>query len=380
MKILHVITGVAKKDGGTSEVTPRLCRALKEAGHDVTLAALRVDELSNSARAAIAAGVIYKDFPRSRFLTNRLGLSSAFRRGIVELVRSADIVHLHGLWEAPGWYAAAECCRQKKPYVMMTHGFLEPERLKISKWKKRIAAFCFDRRNLKAAKAIVATSESEAQGIRQYGLTNPIHIMPIGLDLEPFLPSVPHEQKTLLYFSRITPIKGLDMLAEAWARLAHEVKNQGGGGQRWKLLLVGPDDRGYTEEMKKLYAAKCPPGSYEFRGPVFGAEKYKLLASVDAMVLPTRSENWSIAVAEGMAAGLPVVCTKGAPWPCLGENWVDISVAGIEAGLRRILSASDEERAAIGAVNRQWVKDNLSWSSIVNAMTECYVSVLSAND
>lgn len=382
MKILHVITGVAKKDGGTSEVAPRLCRAQQEAGHDVTLAALRVDELSNSAREAIAAGVVYKDFPRSRFLSY-LGLSSAFSRGIVELVRSADLVCLHGLWQAPGWYAAAECRRQKKPYVMMTHGFLEPERLKISKWKKRIAAFCFDRRNLKAAKAIVATSESEASGIRQYGLANPIHIMPIGLDLEPFLPPVPHKQKTLLYFSRITPIKGLDLLAEAWARLCRGVGvgvGVGGGvGGRcrgredWKLLLVGPDDRGYTEEIKKVFAAKCPPGSYEFRGPVFGAEKYKLLASVDAMVLPTRSENWSIAVAEGMAAGLPVVCTKGAPWSCLGENWVDVSVEGIEAGLRRILSASDEERVAIGAANRVWVAQNLDWGNIVKKLVDFYV-------
>ena len=375
MKILHVISSVYKEGGGTSEVVPRLCRAQQEAGHQVVIATVDPDcEVSESARAAFAAGVIHRAWPHWRFPPT-LAYSPGFRKGISALVRAADVVHLHGLWQSPGWIAAAECRRQKKPYVMMPHGFLDPERLKISRWKKRIAAICFDRRDLKAAKAIVATSESEARGIRQYGLTNPIHIMPIGLDLEPFLPPVPHKEKTLLYFSRMTPIKGLDMLAEAWARLAREVKDQGEGERRWKLLLVGPDDRGYAEEMKKLYAAKCPPGGYEFRGPVFGAEKYKLLASVDAMVLPTRSENWSIAIAEGMAAGLPVVCTKGAPWSCLGENWVDISVEGIETGLRRILSASDEERAAVGAANRAWVSQNLDWGSIVKKLVDFYVKV-----
>ena len=374
MKIVHVITGVGKNAGGVAEVVPRLCRAQKELGDDVTLVVGHEEEVSAETKAALASGVTFKVFP-SRFAICRIEISPALRKGLVEIVRAADLVYIHGLWQAPGWYAAAECRRQKKPYVMMPHGFLDPERLKISKWKKRLAAFCFDRWNLKAAKAIVATSESEARGIRQYGLTNPIHIMPIGLDLAPFLPPVPHEEKTLLYFSRMTPIKGLDLLAEAWTRLAREVKDQGEGERRWKLLLVGPDDRGYAEEMKKLYAAKCPPGGYEFRGPVFGAEKYKLLASVDAMVLPTRSENWSIAVAEGMAAGLPVVCTKGAPWSCLGENWVDISVEGIEAGLRRILSASDEERAAIGAANREWVTRNLDWGSIVKELVDFYVKV-----
>lgn len=362
MKIVHVITGVGKNAGGVAEVVPRLCRAQKELGDDVTLVVGHEEEVSAETKAALASGVTFKVFPSS-FTICRIEISPALRKGLVEIVRAADLVYIHGLWLSAGWYAAAECRRQKKPYVMMTHGFLEPERLKISKWKKRLAAFCFDRRNLKSAKAIVATSESEARGIRQYGLTNPIHIMPIGLDLEPFLPPIPHKGKTLLYFSRITPIKGLDMLAEAWANLG--VGGRCRGREDWKLLLVGPDDRGYTEEIKKVFAAKCPPGSYEFRGPVFGAEKYKLLASVDAMVLPTRSENWSIAVAEGMAAGLPVVCTKGAPWSCLGENWVDISVEGITQGLERILSADDESRRKMGAKNRQWVKENLNWATIV---------------
>ena len=389
MNILHVISSVHKNGGGTSEVVPRLCRAQKEAGHDVTIAVAHQGDVSNAAIEAFGAGVTYAQFPCLRFLRS-LGLSPTFRKGIVSLVQNADVVHLHGLWQAPCWYAAAECRRQHKPYVMMPHGFLEPERLKISKWKKRLVGRLVERRNFKYAAALVATSESEAKGLRQCGLRNPIHIMPIGLDLDPFLPLIEHKQKTLLYFSRMTPIKGLDMLAEAWACLAREtceVKDKGSsyakatedreGERRWKLLLVGPDDRGYVEEAKRFFAEKCPVGSYEFRGPVFGADKYKLLASVDAMVLPTRSENWSIAVAEGMAAGLPVVCTKGAPWPCLRENWVDISVAGLEAGLRRVLSRNDSERMAIGIANREWVSKNLRWQDIASQTIDLYKRILS---
>ena len=143
----------------------------------------------------------------------------------------------------------------------------------------------------------------------------------------------------------------------------------------WRLWIVGPDDRGYTEEIKKVFAAKCPAGSYEFRGPAYGEEKLRLLASADAFVLPTRNENWGIAVAEAMASGLPVVCTKGAPWECLeterAGRWVDISAEGIQKGIEDIFALSDEERQAMGERGRKWVRENLDWTAIAKKMIKC---------
>ena len=144
----------------------------------------------------------------------------------------------------------------------------------------------------------------------------------------------------------------------------------------WHLLIVGPDDRGYTEEIKKVFAAKCPEGSYEFCGPVYGEEKFKLLASADAFVLPTRNENWGIAVAEAMASGLPVVCTKGAPWSCLETEkagwWCEVSVEGVEMAIRELMSLPDAELMAMGANGRQWVGANLDWTKIGMRMKSAY--------
>jgi len=295
-----------------------------------------------------------------------------------KLVSDADIVHLHGLWQAPCWYAAAECRRQKKPYVMMPHGFLEPERLKISKWKKRLIGALVERKNLVKAAALVATSESEAAGFKEYGLENRVHIMPIGLDWEKYqvkkdVFSLKAGKKRLLYFSRITPIKGLDMLSEAWAKLSrfHD---------EWELVIAGPDDRGYTEKIKVEFERLSPDGTVKFLGPVYGEGKYKLLYSADAFVLPTRSENWSIAVAEAMASCVPVVCTKGAPWQCLEEcgagYWVDVSVEGIRKGLKEVMSLSDDERIAMGVHGRSWVSKNLGWDGIAKKMISFYEDVL----
>lgn len=144
----------------------------------------------------------------------------------------------------------------------------------------------------------------------------------------------------------------------------------------WRLLIAGPDDRGYAEKIKKVFAEKCPVGSYEFHGPVYGDEKFRLLASADAFVLPTRNENWGICVAEAMASGLPVICTKGAPWPCLRDKragwWTDVSVEGLVGALRELMSLDDDARAAMGARGHQWTEENLSWDVIGARMLDAF--------
>lgn len=377
MRILHVIAAVHKAGGGTSEVVPRLTRAQKELGHDVVLVVAHQGEVSDSAREAFAAGVVYKSYPRSRFLS-ALGFSPELCKALKELVAKADIVHIHGLWQAPVWYAAREAIRQGKPYVMMPHGFLEPERLKISKWKKKLIGLLVERRNLNRSSGLVATAASEAEGFRAYGLDRPTHVMPIGLDFDMIDSGQRNAEllqrlgcdsgkKRILYFSRITPIKGLDLLCEAWDRVKRA---------DWQLVIVGPDDRGYADEVKTLYSRHIADGSVVFHGPIYGRDKFDLLKSVDAFVLPTRSENWSIAVAEAMAAGLPVVCTKGAPWRCISEvgagAWVDVSIEGIAKGLSEVMNASDDLRVAMGRRGRAWTEDHLQWSKIASGMIEFY--------
>lgn len=383
MKILHVVSSVDKWCGGTSEVVPRLARAQKElGGHEVTIAAIGIPGLSKQAERAFAAGVIDRAIYKISGWPRALAYSSALTKDLVDLVAKHDIVHLHGLWMAPPWQAAREARKQGKPYVMMPHGFLEPERLKISKWKKRIVGALIERKNLEKASGLVATAQSEVEGFKAYGLDRPTHIMPIGLDLEPIDSGKRNDdlltrigcnlnKKHILYFSRITPIKGLDMLCEAWSKVYHK---------DWQLLIVGPDDRGYTEEMKRLYAKHVEDGSVVFHGPVFGQDKFDLLKSIDAFMLPTRNENWSIAVAEALGAGLPVVCTKGAPWSCIDEvgagKWTDICIEGIAAGLEFVMNADDETRKVMGSNGRKWVEDNLQWPKIAADVIKFYESII----
>lgn len=77
-----------------------------------------------------------------------------------------------------------------------------------------------------------------------------------------------------------------------------------------------------------------------------------------------------------MASGVPVVCTKGAPWQCLNEcgagKWVDVSINGITEGLEAVMSASDMERMDMGRKGREWIKENLDWGKIAESAIKFY--------
>ena len=445
MKILHVVPALHKSGGGPSESVPMTAMAQLRSGLNVGIAFYECGEMSEKAKEAERVGVKLIRFRGSRTRFNPVAFSWDLVRRFEDVAKDYDVIHTHVQWMFPIWWAAHVAKKLNKPLVMMPRGSFAPERLRESAWKKKLVGW-LDRRAAHDASAVWATSESEAEGIRAYVPGAKVEVFPIGLDVERY--QVERKggggQRTILFFSRISPIKGLDLLAEAWGRITGDcrvwpdldeygnaranlgevtvivqharekqtpppkfrpltevvetvAKHQAAGFSpsttpntishslclckgEWKLLIVGPDDRGYTEEIKKVFAVKCPAGSYEFRGPVYGDEKFKLLTSADAFVLPTRNENWGIAVAEAMASGLPVICTKGAPWSCLETEkagwWTDVSVEGLERALRELMSLDDGELRSRGQLARRWVEANLDWSVIARRMRTSYERIV----
>lgn len=366
VKILHVVPSMLSNGGGPSESVPMTAMAQKRAGLDVAIAFYDAGPLSLKAQEAERDGVELIRFKGAAASWNPMAISWDFIRRFEGEAKRFDVIHTHVQWMFPIWWAAHVARKLGKKLVMMPRGSFAPERLKLSAWKKRLVGW-IDRRYAKCADSVWATSSDEADAIRAYVPGSNVETFPIGLDVERYSVSK-QNGKTLLYLSRISPIKGLDLLATSWQRL--------GVSHGWRLVVAGPDDRGYTEEIKNVFAAKCESGSYEFRGPVYGDDKLKLLSEVDAFILPTRNENWGIAVAEAMASGLPVICTKGAPWQCLETAhagwWTGVCVEGLEKALEDLCSMSAADRLKMGANARRWVEENLDWSAIGEKMCEAY--------
>jgi glycosyltransferase involved in cell wall biosynthesis len=373
MKILHVIAGLPPTGGGLSELVPRLAIEGARLGHDVTIATVARDDepLSAAADAAAAGGVRIVRFAPSA--PRALFLSWGMLRGLPELARWADLVHVHSNWTFPVWWGSHCALRAGKPLVMSPHGCLDPVRLAHSAWKKRLAGL-FDRRSLRQASMIHATSEMERDWIERYLGKGPrIAVIPNGVEMQVF-PGTPRETKPasrtrqVLYLGRLHPLKGLDLLLDAW---------KAGGTGGWQLVIAGPDEQG-TRTRLEAQARGLGLANVTFPGPLYGEEKRRALAEADLFVLPSRTENFGIAVAEALGAGLPVITTKGTPWSEIAGScgwWVDVNADAIAKALTAAMRLSDAECHTMGQRGRDLVAAKYQWDAVGRAMMAVYESL-----
>ena len=93
-------------------------------------------------------------------------------------------------------------------------------------------------------------------------------------------------------------------------------------------------------------------------------------------MLPTLNENFGLTVAEALAAELPVISTKGAPWQGLEANgcgwWVDHGAEALADALRRAMQLDAAQRHAMGARGRDWVAREFSWDKAARDFQKVY--------
>jgi glycosyltransferase involved in cell wall biosynthesis len=307
-----------------------------------------------------------------------LGYSGRMVDGVEDgLVAGSSVISQHGLWLHYGRVARNVGRSRSVPVIIHPHGMLEPRALRNSSWKKQITGRLWEFENLRSAACLRVTSKDELEWVRSFGLKNPVALIPHGIDVENYesLPlrseaeaSLPlwKGRRILLSLSRVHPKKGLPVLLEAWGRLGRERED-------WLLVIGGPDQRGHLSELKQLVADRGLSESVLFAGPLFGDRKLAAYALAALFVLPSYSENFGVAVAEALAAGLPVVTTSGTPWKDLQERgcgWcADAgSAEHLAETLRAALPVPKRELIEMGAKGREWMRRDFSWKRLAAQM------------
>jgi glycosyltransferase involved in cell wall biosynthesis len=286
-----------------------------------------------------------------------------------------DLVHSHGLW-LPFNHTVAGLAGKR--HIISPRGMLEPWALNNSKWKKRVAWWLYQKRDLKRAIAFHATAESEAESIRRLGFKQPIAVIPNGVDLpEIFKPAVKPEgaSKTALFLSRIHPKKGLPMLLDAWKRVAPD---------NWRLVIAGNDDGNHLPLIEKKLKELGLGDQVTIAGPLFGKAKDVAYRNADLFVLPSYSENFGIVVTEALGYQLPVLTTTGCPWQELITErcgwWVDPTPEGIEAGLGDALASSSMQLQEMGVRGCELVREKYQWPIIAENMWVFYNWILNGGE
>ena len=273
---------------------------------------------------------------------------------------NSRLFHTHGLWSAPSIAVPTAAQKVGTPWLVSPHGMLDPWALKNSRWKKKIASLLFEKNHLAGASCLHALCEEETAAIRNYGLKQPIALIPNGVSLPDNFPARKEtDQKTLLFLGRLHPKKGLPELLRAWKKLQPA---------QWNLLIAGWDEGGHEAELRELAKEQT---SITFAGPAFGDDKAALFREADAFILPSFSEGLPMAVLEAWSWGLPVFMTHHCH---LSEGFAAGAAARIDHDdfCRSLTDALAEDLLTMGKKGRHLAESRFSWEQIAGQMKAVY--------
>jgi glycosyltransferase involved in cell wall biosynthesis len=305
----------------------------------------------------------------------RFGYSAKLGQALTQA--SHDIVHQHGIWLYPSIAVARWGRRTGHSFLISTQGMLEPWSLENAKWKKKFAALIFERNHLTAA-ACIHCSEVEVEGVRAFGLKNPIAVIPNGANLpdlsRPLRPPPwwPNDgRRVVLFLGRLHPKKGIRETLEAWARLKSQRPDVAAG---WRLVIAGWDDRGNAEALVSQAATLGLDDDVLFPGPVFGDHKSGALAHANAFILASHSEGLPMAVLEAWSYALPVFMTRHCNLP---EGFTSGAAIEVSTNSKELADSlgdhlAQPHLAEIGQRGRSLVAERFAWSAISRELLGVY--------
>ena len=363
--ILHVIHGLTV-GGAEVDLVGKLRILRRDYGYPVTVCCLmRRGTLTESLEGA--GGRVIGPLMRHRRDARVVGTL----RHLL-LSRPWDLVHSH-LYEGNviTGLALATIPRRLRP------GWIVAEHSMAEIWGR--VPLLVDRIMARQARAFLVPTESAAKSFAARGVArHRLRVLPNGIDTRAFPAEDAEAARRRVRDSlgigegdillgticRLHALKGLPVLFEAAASLPVRVVVAGDGPARDDLAALIAS-RGWSERIRLLGTRTEVP---------------ELLAAFDLFVLPSLSESMSIAVAEALLAGTPVVATRTGGVPELtgdGRYATLVSpgdVVALRAAITHALADLPAARIA-AAAGGDWVRERLGLESIVRRLHELYREV-----
>jgi glycosyltransferase involved in cell wall biosynthesis len=374
-RVLHVIPAIAARYGGPSAAVLGMCRALQEADVEVQIASTDAD---GAGRLNVPLNTVQR-FEGIDTIFFRRQLSESFKWStplaawLDRYVRDFDVVHVHAVFSHSAIAAGRACRRAGVPYLVRPLGTLDPWSVRRRAWRKRALLMCGGRKLLGGA-ALIHYTSAEEQRLAETttpGLA-PGVVVPLGIDDACFA-STRREERDAPYaltLSRLDPKKRIDLVIEAWHAMS-----TGAAAAHWRLVIAGDGEADYVARLRALAAGGPAAQSIEFRGWVQDQAKRDLLERAGAFVLPSYQENFGIAMVEAMAAGVPVIASRGvnlaAEIDAAGAGWLAGDTPAALALTLAAVARDPEERARRGSAARHFA-ERFRWAVVSRELIATY--------
>jgi glycosyltransferase involved in cell wall biosynthesis len=390
MRVLEVVREMDQRHGGPPRVVVGHALQLKAHGIDVEVACLAPRGEANRVRDAWpelrSAGIALNIFDYTP--PQLIGRSLDLQAFVEQRIHDFDVMHAHGVWEQSLAASARALRSAGKPYVISPHGMLDHWSRRRSAWKKWLARnFLGTRAFLRGADAIVYGTPDEAREAEDLRLPGRQYIIPNGIEPARFqrqndddcgrlsarFPAIAAWETVVLFYGRLHPKKGFDLLIEAFARLHLDYPGAG----IFAAAIAHDDD--YTAALRRKIADYGLQSHVVLTTEIVGGDSRVVFDMADIFVLPSHQEGFSMAIIEAMACGIPVLITDACHMNDVVE-WragkvVPVSVDGIEAGLRELLGMDKAALAEMGLRGREVAHGTFNWSRIGSQLADMFSDV-----
>ncbi len=352
-----------------------LTDALTRRGHIVTIATPHDTEAARTMSQSRRLVVVRPGLVQGRWL------SRTARDEMRRLVRQHQIVHVHGVWDISNVQVGRIARAANRPYFVSVRGMLDDWSIQQKRPKKMLYHSVVGRRHLDEAIDIHLTAEGELEQARKWFGAGKGTVIPNLLNLDPYRqapgPGIAREKfaclrgprPVVLLLSRIHYKKGPEVLIEAAAL-------QKGRGIDAEYVFAGPCDAAYKAQLDALAARLNVSDRVHFIGHVDDALKISVYQTARVMALPTSQENFGFVFPESLAAGTPVITTKGVDiWPTLersgGALIVERTPEAFADAVAKVLT-DDELHARMSKDGRAFAMREFDEAQIVSSYEEMY--------
>ncbi|MEA5362334.1 glycosyltransferase [Amycolatopsis sp., V23-08] len=355
LRVLHAVASVGDSYGGVAAAVAALGGVEARLRHDATLVTVHRPEEGGRILRDLPLWFDVELVPPGR-LAGRFHGSARLKSTLARLVPQHDLVVVHGVFDFTAHLCGRTARQYAVPYLVWPHGSLDPYDLHKHAWAKRRLAPLW-RETLAGAAAVVCTTAREAERLVDFGAGSRRTVLPLPVPTAAPDPravarracGLPEDGRIVLFLGRIDEKKGLPLLLAAFDRAARPGD---------VLVVAGAGDDRLDRELRTTAAARPGAGRVVFTGWADPVRRRDLLAAADVFALLSDNENFGVAVAEALVAGVAVLVSDEvylgdelAPEGAAVVTPRDPAAAG--RALRDLLG-DDRRRRAVGAAGRAW--------------------------
>lgn len=310
-----------------------------------------------------------------------------------------DVIHSH-YWLS-GWVAwMLRSAWPDAPVVQMFHtlGHLKNLVARSEAEKEPMQRVMVETEIVQFADWLVAATPREREQLMTFYGADPanITVIPPGVDLELFRPiprteakahlGMPADHQMILFVGRIEPLKGIDTLLLAMARVVERDPSLRG---EFCVCIIGgeTEPENMSDEMRRLDGLREELGISDivtFMGSRDQTELPYHYSAAEMILVPSYYESFGMVALEAMACGTPVVASDVGGLSFLvrdGETGFLVSEKDVDAWADKmlLLLRRPELREALGSRGVE-IAQEYAWSRIADQILALYGDVLSLRD